>query len=164
VYQDVGAAYGIDPNDVRLGVTPLAADPSVENEIDGATVTASRASPGDFNFAAIGRTPAFTAIGLPMKMAAGGVLGAPLLAAGVGILPFAGEAAVAGDAGSLLGQSFGKLGTVVENPGLDISGFTEHGINQTITRALSPQSLLSTVSNPSVILQQSGGQYLYLIE
>ena len=93
VYQDVGATYGIDPNDVRLGVTPLAADPSVENEIDGATVTASRASQGDFNFAAIGRTPAFTAIGLPMKVAAGGVLGAPLLAAGVGILPFAAEGA-----------------------------------------------------------------------
>ncbi len=91
VYQDVGATYGIDPNDVRLGVTPLAADPSVENEIDGATVTASRANPGDFNFAGIGRSPDFTAYNGAMNVAAAGVLlsanfmlgGAPATAAGV---------------------------------------------------------------------------------
>jgi hypothetical protein len=51
---------------------------------------------------------------------------------------------------------------VVENPGLDITGFADHGINQTITRGVSPQNLLGTVNNPSVVLQQSGGQYLFL--
>jgi len=68
----------------------------------------------------------------------------------------------AGEATSLLGQSFGKLGTVVENPELDISGFTDHGINQVISRGVSPGDLLGTVNNPSVVLQQSGGQYLFL--
>ncbi len=71
------------------------------------------------------------------------------------------EEAVEG-ASSLLGQSFGKLGTVVENPGLDITAFTKHGIDQVITRGVAPSDLLSTVTNPSVVLQQSGGQYLFL--
>jgi hypothetical protein len=69
---------------------------------------------------------------------------------------------VASEASSVLGQSFGKLGSVVENPELDITGFTDHGINQVITRGVSPGDLLGTVSNPSVVLQQSGGQYLFL--
>jgi hypothetical protein len=63
---------------------------------------------------------------------------------------------------SLIGQSFGKPGTVVENPDLDITGFTDHGINQVISRDLAPADLLSTVNSPSVVLQQSGGQYLFL--
>lgn len=64
--------------------------------------------------------------------------------------------------GARVGQTFGKLGTVVENPGLKITGFTEHGINQVITRGVSPDALLETVANPSAVLQQSAGQYLYL--
>ena len=83
------------------------------------------------------------------------------VAAEIGIAAEGAEAAGSGSA-SLLGQSFGKLGTVVENPELDITGFTNHGINQAITRGVSPQSLLGTVNNPSIVLQQSGGQYLYL--
>ncbi|MGO8928359.1 MAG: RHS repeat-associated core domain-containing protein [Limisphaerales bacterium] len=63
---------------------------------------------------------------------------------------------------SLLGQSFGKLGTAVENPALRITGFTEHGLDQAIGRGVSPQFLLSTVKDPSVVLQQSAGQFLYL--
>lgn len=62
----------------------------------------------------------------------------------------------------ILGQNFGKLGTAVENPDLEITWFTEHGLDQTITRGVSPQNLLETVNNPNVVLQQSGGQYLYL--
>ena len=61
-----------------------------------------------------------------------------------------------------VGQSFGTLGTVFETPGLNISGFTGHGVNQAITRAVSPSTLLNTVRNPSVVLQQSGGQFLYI--
>ena len=64
--------------------------------------------------------------------------------------------------GVSIGQSFGKLGTVVENPDITISGFTKHGLNQSITREVSPQTLLNTIRNPSVVLQQSGGKYLYL--
>lgn len=63
---------------------------------------------------------------------------------------------------NLLGQSFGKLGIVVENPRLRITGFTEHGLDQAIGRGVSPQSLLRTVRDPSVVLQQSAGQFLHL--
>jgi RHS repeat-associated protein len=59
-----------------------------------------------------------------------------------------GELGAAESGTSIIGQSFGKLGTVVENPGLDITGFTEHGINQAITRGVSPQSLLNTITEP----------------
>lgn len=68
-----------------------------------------------------------------------------------------------------VGTSFGKLGTVIENASGKISGFTSkftknpfHGLDQAITRGVSPQTLLDTVNNPLVRLQQSSGNILYL--
>lgn len=63
---------------------------------------------------------------------------------------------------SIVGQSFGKLGTVVDNAAGKITGFTEHGLNQTINRGVSPTMLLNTTKNPTVVLQQAGGNKLYL--
>jgi len=95
----------------------------------------------------------------------GGVAGAAtegLLRVPGGMPPKPGVVPCKPKAPDLTGQNFGKLGTVVKNPELDINGFTKHGIDQTITRGVSPQNLLSTVNNPTVVLQQSGGQYLLI--
>jgi hypothetical protein len=74
--------------------------------------------------------------------------------------PTAGGAGAGGS--NLIGQSFGKLGTAVENPGLEITGFTGHGINQATTRGVSQETISGTVRNPLIVLLQSGGQYLFL--
>ncbi len=72
-----------------------------------------------------------------------------------------GETVTAG-VGSLIGQVFGKLGTVVENPILDVNGLTEYATNRVATRSLSVDTIMETVSNPDIVLQQSTGRYLYL--
>lgn len=65
---------------------------------------------------------------------------------------------------SIVGQSFGKLGTVVENPGQTISGFTSHGFEAADVRGLTWHLMRNTVRTPTAVLQQSAGQYLYLTE
>lgn len=64
--------------------------------------------------------------------------------------------------GIQVGQNFGKLGTIVENPGLNITSFSKHGLNQAITRGVNSPIILNTIKNPTTILQQSGGNFLYL--
>jgi hypothetical protein len=61
-----------------------------------------------------------------------------------------------------IGQTFGKLGTVVEPPTISITGFARHGINNAIGRGVSPVEILKTIKSPSIVLQQSGGKFLYL--
>ena len=63
---------------------------------------------------------------------------------------------------SLVGTSFGRLGTVVDKAPGRITGFTTHGLNQTINRGVSPSVLLDTTKNPSVVLQQAGRNRLFL--
>ena len=65
---------------------------------------------------------------------------------------------------SLLGTNFGKLGTVTTNPNIEISEFSRHGNFRVDTRQLSSYTLQNTVQKPLVVLQQSGGNYLYLTE
>lgn len=60
------------------------------------------------------------------------------------------------------GAAFGKLGKVVTNPGLRITGISTHAVNQAITRGVTSPTILSIVRNPLVILQQGSGNYLYL--
>jgi hypothetical protein len=70
---------------------------------------------------------------------------------------------LAAETGSnIVGQNFGKLGTVVENPSQTITGFTDHGFTQADVRGLTWNTMQSTVQQPSVVLQQSAGQYLYV--
>jgi RHS repeat-associated protein len=64
----------------------------------------------------------------------------------------------------LVGQSFGKVGTAVEDPGLSITGFTDHGFMRANTRGLSWDTMADTVADPTVVLQQSGGAYLFLTD
>ena len=59
------------------------------------------------------------------------------------------------------GKTYDKLGTVIERPEIEITGFTKHGINQVITRGVTPENILGTINNPNVVLQQTRG-YLYL--
>ena len=61
-----------------------------------------------------------------------------------------------------VGSSFGKLGTVVDNPGVKITSISQHALNQSITRGVNSLTMLNTVNNPIVVLQQSSGNYLYL--
>ena len=64
----------------------------------------------------------------------------------------------------IVGTSFGKLGTAVDNSPGKITGFTSHGLNQTISRGVSPSALINTTKNPTVVLQQAGGNRLYLTD
>jgi hypothetical protein len=57
--------------------------------------------------------------------------------------------------------SFGKKPKGVQLAG-DITGFTKHGINQTISRAISPASLHDAVVNPLQILPQANGTTQYV--
>jgi hypothetical protein len=67
-----------------------------------------------------------------------------------------------GVAGFQIGQSFGKLGTVVENPGIELKGFTPYGLNRFIERGMTEEMITETLANPTLVLEQSAGQYLYL--
>jgi len=65
--------------------------------------------------------------------------------------------------GSLrIGQSFGKLGTLIENSSGQVTGYTQHGLEQATTRGVSIQTIAETAKNPLAVLQQSGGTKLYL--
>ena len=57
------------------------------------------------------------------------------------------EAAIVGE-GALIG---GK-----------ISGYTSHGLDQKITRGVASKTIMDTVTNPLIIVQQAGGKLLYL--
>ncbi len=63
----------------------------------------------------------------------------------------------AGKAVTNLGQSYGKFGTVVENPGAKITGFSRHAVNQAITRGVTTEVIQNTVNNPVAVLSQRGG-------
>ncbi|MFR9166168.1 MAG: hypothetical protein ACLVKO_08145 [Dysgonomonas sp.] len=56
----------------------------------------------------------------------------------------------------------GKLGTLVKNPGIKISSFSKHALNQVITRGVSTSIIQKTIGNPVAVLKQSNGTYLYL--
>jgi hypothetical protein len=60
------------------------------------------------------------------------------------------------------GDTFGKLGTVVDNPSATITGFSTHAVNQAITRGVGTNAALSAVKNPSVVLKQSHGGHLFV--
>jgi hypothetical protein len=45
---------------------------------------------------------------------------------------------------------------------LEITGFRAHGAEQVASRGVSFETLSKTVKNPVAVLQQSGGQYLYI--
>jgi hypothetical protein len=61
-----------------------------------------------------------------------------------------------------IGKSFGKLGVTVSKPTISISNMSAHAVNQAITRGVSTDIIRNTVSNPSVVLQQTNGTYLFL--
>lgn len=78
-------------------------------------------------------------------------------------------AAPATPSGIAIGTSFGKLGNVVANQSGKITGFYRegalkpfHGLNQAISRYVSTKTILETVKNPLVTLEQAGGNIMYL--
>ena len=104
---------------------------------------------------------ALTAFAATLGVLARGVTSLATLSAEIGI-----GGGVAGSAAAV-GGTFGKLGTLVSNPGIAIRGFAGsstpgHAINQVISRGVTPTMLKNTVSNAAAVLQQSGGRYLFL--
>lgn len=71
---------------------------------------------------------------------------------------------IAGKGVGLVGQTFGKLGTVVEESGLSITGFSGHALDQAISRGVAPAAMLDAVKNPLAVLQQGSGNYLQIRE
>lgn len=73
-----------------------------------------------------------------------------------------------GGEGKFIGQSFGKLGTVVKNiPGKITGIFTrangeEHALMRILTRSASIEDIAGTVNTPLITLRQAGGNILYL--
>ncbi|MFA5127360.1 MAG: RHS repeat-associated core domain-containing protein [Patescibacteria group bacterium] len=72
-------------------------------------------------------------------------------------------------AGSLVGKNFGKLGTVVANESGKLTNLIReevakpfHGLDQAITKGVSPNVLLNTLKNPLITFKQSGDRTLYL--
>ena len=61
-----------------------------------------------------------------------------------------------------IGKDLGNLGKIIQNSSQKIEGFTSHGLNQTISRGVTPRLLINTTKNPLVTLQQSGGNILRL--
>ncbi len=79
------------------------------------------------------------------------------------------SAAVPIEAAIAVGANYGRLGTVIENRAGRITGFIRegaanpfHGLDQAISRGVTTSTMLNTVSNPSVTLQQAGGNTMYL--
>jgi hypothetical protein len=64
---------------------------------------------------------------------------------------------------NLIGQNFGKLGTIVEKPAIKIENVNKHYVNQKITRDVSSNVVKNTIDNPKVVLEQANG-YLYLTD
>ncbi|WP_059050262.1 RHS repeat-associated core domain-containing protein [Paenibacillus senegalimassiliensis] len=64
---------------------------------------------------------------------------------------------------SKIGDDFGKLGKVIENPGLkvDWGQYSKHGLGRMVERNVTTDMVNDWVRNGRV-LQQSGGQYLYI--
>ncbi|MBR0573017.1 MULTISPECIES: VENN motif pre-toxin domain-containing protein [Pasteurellaceae] len=63
---------------------------------------------------------------------------------------------------ALIGQSFGKVGTVVHKPNINITQLTDHYIKQKLTRGVTSEMVMKAVKNPKVVLKQSSGNHLYL--
>jgi len=62
-----------------------------------------------------------------------------------------------------VGNTIGKLGTIVENPGIRITAYSVHGLLQKIGRGVSSQDLLNTVRNAKIVFSQANGtRFLFL--
>ena len=67
--------------------------------------------------------------------------------------------------GLKIGETFGKLGTVVENGGQKIIDYGFHGAKRMAERGLTKTVMQTTTNNPLVQLVQDGGRkHLYLTE
>jgi hypothetical protein len=61
-----------------------------------------------------------------------------------------------------IGTSLGKLGTVVEDPGISITSISSHAADAMEERGITRSEMDGIVSNPAIVTRQSAGQYLYL--
>lgn len=76
---------------------------------------------------------------------------------------FVGGPSFSGPGSSMLGRSFGKLGKIVENPGLkvDFTNLSDYAMRRMAQREISKGLVNATVRN-GVTLLQSTGRYLFL--
>lgn len=89
---------------------------------------------------------------------------APLIPAAQQVEDKIGDGSWIGRGIHAIGEKAGKLGTIVQNAPGKIAGFTGHGVDQAISRGVSPQTILDTITNPQVVLLQSGGTRLFLTQ
>jgi RHS repeat-associated protein len=63
-----------------------------------------------------------------------------------------------------VGTSYGKLGTVIENPGNLIKGIADNGhyLEAKFARGVTSSQVIDAVQQPLAVLQQSSGGYLYI--
>jgi RHS repeat-associated protein len=65
-----------------------------------------------------------------------------------------------------VGNTIGKLGTIVENPSIKLTGYTAYSLMRKIVRGVSSKAILNTIRNPKIVFSQgaSGGRFLFLSE
>ena len=70
-----------------------------------------------------------------------------------------------GKAGVELGTSFGKMGTLVENPSIKVNwnAFAEHGLERMVQRGVTHEMVNSWVANGKA-LQQGTNKYLFVTQ
>jgi Cytidine and deoxycytidylate deaminase zinc-binding region len=128
IYSDLGDLMGIDSFDVRTTVQALS---------DAILVTASRATSGDTNFAALGASPNFTRYQGAMKTIEGAV---PLVTLGLG----GGPAVLAGSRLFGAGELFGGLNAARGTVGLAERAAQIHGALDPIAQGMRTTAVLET--------------------
>jgi hypothetical protein len=65
-----------------------------------------------------------------------------------------------------LGAEFGKLGTLVENPGVKVNweAFAEHGAQRMAARGVTPDMVESWVANGKALAQNGGEKFLFVTQ
>ncbi|MCC8186872.1 MAG: hypothetical protein LIP08_05005, partial [Bacteroides sp.] len=158
---------GIPANQAVNAFDLIAASPKLQNQLLGKNSVLSEDSQSQlFNRLNSKGVDAFARpIGEAITIQGFGVMSGAIV--GKGLAWTAGKIGgitgnIAAKGGIKIGQSFDKLGTIIENPGLSITSFSKHGVNQAITRGVQPATILNTIKNPVVVLQQNRGNLLYL--
>ncbi len=104
------------------------------------------------------------ALGAAGTVGAGVALGGGLwlFGAGAGATAAGGAPLVLESECAGIGANFGRLGTVIENPGATITSFSQHAEDMALERGMTIDLMNSVVRSPQVVLQQINGTFLYL--
>ena len=149
---------GVDPSGLFLENPEAAVGLGILTAaLAGGAEIANAPGPCDKTYASQGPVP--LALGTATGVAGGLIWGKV-------VAPFLGKVLGAlfgrGAASSIIGQTFGKLGTAVEPESEAFNGFSVHGWQRAAQRGLSTDTVADVLSNPIVKLQQGPGKYLLI--